>query len=454
MKKTIDNKWWVLIAVGTGSLMSSLDGSVVNIILPVLKDVFKSDVTTVEWIVTVYLLVLSSLLLTFGRLGDLRGHKTVYLWAFGVFIVSSIMCGLAWSTTALIVFRGIQAVGGAMLASNAPAIITGNFPPEQRGRAFGLASTMTYLGLTIGPSLGGWLTEAIGWRAVFYINVPIGSLAMILSLLFIPKDAPSARGQRFDLSGAVAFMAGLTSLMLGLNRGSEWGWDSPLVLGLLALAVIILAGFIWIEKRAKSPMLDLSLFKIPLFSTSTAAAILNYIAIYSIIFLMPFYLIQGRGVNPARAGLILTAQPVIMAVAAPISGSFSDRFGSRKPGMIGMGVLAAGLLLLSRLGPESDLWMVILGLGLAGLGTGMFISPNTSALMGAAPMSHQGIASGVQGTARNFGMVLGIGLAGAIFTTQLAGNAADALFRGTSLGFLAGAAIAVIGVFVSAAKQE
>ncbi len=344
MTKSIDNKWWVLIAVGTGSLMSSLDGSVVNIILPVLRDAFNSDVTTVEWIVTVYLLVLSGLLLTFGRLGDLRGHKTVYLWAFGIFVVSSIMCGSAWSTTSLIVFRGIQAVGGAMLASNAPAIITGNFPPEQRGRAFGLASTMTYLGLTIGPSLGGWLTETISWRSVFYINVPIGSLALILSLVFIPKDAPAAGGQRFDIPGALAFMAGLTSLMLGLNQGSEWGWGSPLVIGLLALAAVFLGVFIWIEKRSESPMLDLSLFRVPLFSASTAAAILNYIAIYSIIFLMPFYLIQGLGLNPARAGLILTAQPIIMAIAAPISGSFSDRFGSRKPGMIGMGVLAAGLL--------------------------------------------------------------------------------------------------------------
>ena len=454
MTKTIDNKWWVLVAVGTGSLMSSLDGSVVNIILPVLREAFNSDVTTVEWIVTVYLLVLSGLLLTFGRLGDLRGHKNVYLWAFGIFVISSIMCGAAWSTTALIVFRGIQAIGGAMLASNAPAIITGNFPPEERGRAFGLASTMTYLGLTIGPSLGGWLTDTIGWRSVFYINVPIGTLALILSLVFIPKDAPAVSGKRFDIPGAIAFIAGLTSLMLGLNQGSEWGWGSPVVLGLLALAVIILGVFLWIENHSDSPMLDLSLFKVPLFSASTAAAILNYIAIYSIIFLMPFYLIQGRGLNPSRAGLILTAQPIIMAIAAPISGSFSDRFGSRKPGMLGMGLLAAGLFLLSRLGGNSELWLVILGLILAGLGTGMFISPNTSALMGAAPRTHQGVASGVQATARNFGMVLGIGLAGAIFTTQLAGNAADALFRGTSLGFLAGAVVALVGAFVSAAKQE
>jgi EmrB/QacA subfamily drug resistance transporter len=434
--------------------MASLDGSVVNIILPILRDAFKSDVASIEWVVTVYLLVLSGLLLTFGRLGDLHGHKSVYMWGFGIFIVSSMLCGAAWSSTMLVVFRGIQAIGAAMLASNSPAIVTGNFPPEQRGRAFGLASTMTYLGLTIGPSLGGWLTQTFGWRTVFYINVPIGTLALVLSQVFIPKDFPVEGGQRFDLPGAAVFLAGLTALMLGLNKGADWGWASPAVLGLLTGALFLLAVFILIERRSPAPMLDLSLFRVPLFSTSTACAVLNYICVYGLIFLMPFYLIQGRGLNPAEAGLLLTAQPVVMAITAPISGIFSDRFGSRLPGMIGMGVLAAGLFLLSTIGPTTALWLVALALAIAGFGTGTFISPNTSALMGAAPRSRQGIASGVQGTARNFGMVLGIGLAGAIFTTQLASHSANALYRGIDMGFLAAAGVAVLGVFMSAVKDQ
>ena len=454
MTKTIDNKWWVLIAIGTGSLMSALDGSVVNMILPVLRDAFKSDVAGIEWVVTIYLLVLSGLLLTFGRLGDLRGHKSVYMWGFGIFIISSVLCGTAWSSTALVLFRGLQAIGGAMLASNSPAIITGNFPAEQRGRAFGLASTMTYLGLTIGPSLGGWLTQAFGWRTVFYINVPVGTLALVLSYIFIPKDSPVEGGQGFDLPGAAAFLAGLTALMLGLNKGADWGWTSPAVLGLLSGALILLAVFILIESRISAPMLDLSLFRVPLFSTSTACAVLNYICVYSLIFLMPFYLIQGRGLNPAEAGLLLTAQPVLMAITAPISGLFSDRFGSRVPGMLGMGVLAGGLFLLSNIGPGTALWMVALCLAVVGAGTGTFISPNTSALMGAAPRSRQGIASGVQATARNFGMVLGVGLAGAIFTTHLAENSTNALYKGIDMGFLAAACVAVTGVFMSAIKDK
>jgi EmrB/QacA subfamily drug resistance transporter len=327
MPKNIDRKTLVLLAIGIGSFMSALDGSVVNIILPVVRDAFKSDVATIEWVVTIYLLVLSGLLLFFGRLGDLRGHKSIYAWGFVVFVISSVLCGAAWSTGALVIFRGVQAIGGAMLASNASAIVTGNFPAEQRGRTFGLISTMTYLGLTVGPSLGGWLTQTFGWRTVFYINVPVGILALILSVVYIPQDVPAESEQRFDLAGAVIFMAGLVTLMLGLNKGADWGWSSPAVLGLLAGAVLFLVAFILVERRSSAPMLDLSLFRVPLFSTSTASAVLNYICVYSLIFLMPFYLIQARGLSPAQAGLLLTAQPIIMAIAAPISGALSDRFG-------------------------------------------------------------------------------------------------------------------------------
>ncbi|MFH2040758.1 MAG: MFS transporter [Chloroflexota bacterium] len=454
MTKKINVKWLVLIAVGAGSFMSAMDVSVVNIILPILRNTFNSDVASIEWVVSIYLLVISGLLLTFGRLGDLKGHKKIYLWGFGIFIAGSIMCGSAWSSNALIVFRGIQAIGGAMLASNSPAIVTGNFPAKERGRAFGLVSTMTYLGLTIGPSLGGWLTQTFGWQTVFYINIPIGLVALTLSIVFIPKDIPADGNKRFDLPGSVVFMCGLTALMLGLNKGADWGWGSPTVIGLLIVALLLLAIFIKIEKHSPDPMLDLSLFRIPLFSTSTASAVLNYISIYSIIFLMPFYLIQGRGMNPATAGLLLTAQPVIMAIIAPISGTLSDRFGSRSMGMIGMGVLAAGLIGLSFIGPLTRIWLVVLGLVAAGLGTGIFVSPNTSALMGAAPKARQGIASGVQGEARNFGMVLGIGLAGAILTTHLATDTVEGLFNGVDMGFLAAAGVAALGVVTSAIKEK
>ena len=452
--KSIDRKWWVLLSVGIGSFMAALDGSVVNTILPVIKDAFNSNVAAVEWVVTVYLLVLSGLLLTFGRLGDLRGHKSIYVWGFGIFVLSSALCGAAPSTMLLIVFRGIQAIGSAMLASNSPAILTGSFPAKSRGQAIGLNSMMTYLGLTAGPSLGGFLAQTLGWRSVFYINVPVGALALTFSLIFIPKGKPAELDTRFDLAGASVFLAGLVSLILCLNQGAEWGWSSYPILGLAGVAAVLLTIFILIEMRSPAPMLDLSLFRNPMFSASTISAVLNYICVYSLLFLMPFYLIQGRSLNPAQAGLLLTAQPILMAITAPISGSLSDRSGSRLPGMIGMAGLASGLFLLSRLGPQTPYWVVAVGLAVAGFGTGTFISPNTSALLGAAPPHRQGIASGVQAAGRNVGMVLGIGLAGAIFTTHLAQGTAQSLYQGIDMGFLAAAIVAVVGIIVSAVKEK
>jgi len=452
----LERKWWVLLAIGAGSFMTALDGSVANIVLPVLSQTFKSDVETVEWVVTVYLLVVSGLLLSFGRLGDMRGHKPVYVSGFLLFVISSALCGLAPNAIALILCRALQALGGAMLLANAPAILTKSFPATQRGQALGLQSTMTYLGLTVGPSLGGWLTSQFSWRAVFYINVPVGLFALWLSLRVIPRDAVAENTERFDVAGAFTFTAGLVALLLGLNQGHAWGWTSAPMLALLASAVILLGVFLFIERRVASPMLDLSLFRVRVFSASTASAVFNYICLYTVLFLLPFYLIQARGLDPARAGLILTAQPIIMAIAAPISGTLSDRIGARLLSTSGMAIIAVGLFLLSRLGPQAPLGNVALGLAVVGLGTGMFVSPNTSALLGAAPLHRRGIASGILATARNVGMVLGVGLAGAIFTTvQAQGQALGsptATFDGIHMGFLVAVGVAIAGALTSAVR--
>jgi EmrB/QacA subfamily drug resistance transporter len=452
----LDRKWWVLVSVGVGTFMSALDGSVANIILPVVSQDFHASVATVEWVVTIYLLVVSGLLLSFGRLGDLRGQKSIYVWGFVVFVGGSALSGLAPNGFALIGFRALQAIGAAMLFSNSPAILTKNFPAEQRGQALGIQAMMTYLGLTVGPSLGGWLTTQFTWRAVFYINVPVGLTALLLSVRYIPQDAPSVRAERFDLTGAGTFLVGLVALLLALNQGSEWGWTSPLILSLIAIAVVILAAFVAYELRVEYPMLDLSLFQKRLFSASVGSAVLIYIGLYSVVFLLPFYLVEGRGFTAEQAGLILTAQPLIMAIAAPLSGTLSDRIGSRLPCTLGMAILAVGLYLLSRLGPTSSQVDIVVVLAIIGLGIGIFGSPNNSALMGAAPRKRQGIAAGVLATARNIGMVLGVGLAGAVFTTVQAQAQASgpklALIDGVNAGLLVAAVVAVIGIIVSASR--
>lgn len=463
------SRWWILLGIGLGTLMTALDGSVVNITLPVIGQTLcrhaeaAACVSELEWIVTIYLLVLTALLLSFGRLGDLWGHKSVYLAGFGIFVLSSILCSLAPSIPILILCRAIQAFGGAMLAANSPAILTKNFPASERGRALGLQATMTYLGLTIGPTLGGWLTDHLGWRAVFYINVPFGALAVWLSWRYIQPDRPAEQPEHFDLAGAATFMVALICLLLGLNQGHAWGWSSPPILALLGGAALLSAIFLRLESRLRFPMLDLTLFRNLNFTAAVSSAVLNYICVYSVLFLMPFYLQQGRSFSPAQAGMILTAQPIIMALIAPISGAASDRIGTRLPSQIGMVILAVGCLLLSRLGASSSLPQITLALGVVGLGTGMFISPNNSALMGAAPRHRQGIAAGVLATARNFGMVLGVGFTGAIFSTLASRSGASSPTAGQALAaaalaplqltFAFSAAFAMLGALAASLRR-
>jgi len=450
----LTREWWILVAVGVGTFMSALDSSVVNTVLPVIQRSFGSDVSTIEWVVTTYMLVVSGLLLSFGRLGDLRGHKRFYVAGFALFVASSMLCGLAPSARALIGFRAFQGVSAALLFANSPAILTRNFPAARRGEVLGLQASMTYLGLTLGPSLGGWLTGRFGWRSIFFMNVPVGVLALGLSQRFIPADAVTVRGHRFDLAGSLAWISGLLALLLALNLGHAYGWASPPILALTGAATFVLGGFLLIERHVGHPMLDLGLFRRRLFWTSTLSAVLNYVCVYSIIFLMPFYLIQGRGLSPARAGLLLTVPSLVRAVSSPLFGALSDRIGTRPPSMLGMMLLAVGLVMLARLGGRSSLWEMVAGLSVAGLGAGLFVSPNTSALMGSAPRDQQGIAAGVAATARSVGMALGVGLAGALLTTILAGGpkgAPTVLFRAVDAGFLVAAGVAALGVLTSAA---
>lgn len=274
---------------------------------------------------------------------------------------------------------------------------------------------MTYLGLTVGPSLGGWLTLQFGWRAAFFINLPIGLLAIWLSIYFIPRDAPADQPEPFDWAGAATFMIGLVVLMLALNQGHAWGWTSPIILTMLFVAPLIAALFAVIEQRMASPMLDLSLFRQRLFSAAAASAVANYICMYSVLFLMPFYLIQARGFDPAQAGVLLTAQPLLMALSAPLSGTLSDRIGSRLLGTLGMMILAVGAFFLSRLDLASSQ------------------------------------AASVLATARNGGMVLGVGLAGAIFATVQA-QSGGTIFVAISAGLLAAAIVSFFGALTSAVR--
>jgi EmrB/QacA subfamily drug resistance transporter len=417
----------------------------------------QTDVATIEWVLTLHLLVLSGTLLTFGRLGDLRGHRRLYLYGLGVMTLGALLCGLANSALALIAFRCVQAIGGAMMSATSLAILIRAFPASQRGQAVGLSVMLVYLGLTVAPLAGGGITAEWGWRAIFLVNVPLGVLALLLGLRCVPDDSGVHQAGRFDVLGAAIFTLATVLVLLGMNQGQSWGWGSPLTVGVLAAGVALLAVFVGVEARVSSPMLDLELFRSRTFSAANAGAVLNYMAAFGMTFVLPFYLIEGRGMSAAQAGLLLTSQPLVMAVVAPIAGTLSDRIGARALMVAGMLAQALGLVLLARLGPEASFGDVVVGLALNGLGMGLFSSPNNSAAMGAAPPRRQGIASGVVSTARFFGMAIGVGLAGAIYTTVLTSQAgsdpAAPIAQATGVSLLAMAGFALLGAVASAAAE-
>jgi EmrB/QacA subfamily drug resistance transporter len=343
-----------------------------------------------------------------------------------VFTLGSALCGLAPSLGALIAFRAVQGVGGAMLLALSPALLTAAFPPERRGQAIGLNAVFVALGVSTGPTLGGLIAEHLSWRWIFYINIPVGTVAVIATLVCLPPQP--AEGRRgFDVPGAALLGLGLAALTLSLSLGGENGWRSPLVLGALLVAVVLLVVFVLWERRAPNPVVDFGLFTDRVFTSATVSLVLSFMAIFAVGFMTPFYLEQLRDLSPAAAGALLTPFPLTVAAAAPLSGWLSDRIGTRWLTFAGLSICALALLMIGGLQPDSTRLDVIWRLSLAGLGQGLFQSPNNSALLGAAPREEQGVASGVMATGRVVGQTLSIAMAGAIFGSAGGAQAGRAL---------------------------
>lgn len=448
----------ILLSVGLGTFMSALDASVVNTVLPVIRIAFGAPVASIQWVVTVYLLAMGGLLLAFGRVGDLRGHRRVFLVGFAVFVPASVLCGFAPGEGTLICARILQGIGAAVIVSNSPANLVRSVHPSRIGRALGAQAAMTYLGLTLGPSLGGWLTEHFGWRSVFFINVPVGAAACLLGVRYLPDDRRAkADGERFDIPGTALFTGAFLALLLWLNRGDDWGWTSPGASGLLAGCAAL--GFLFHrrETRTPSPMLDLRLFDNRLFTMAAGSSLVNYVCVGFVMFLVPFYLIEGRGLSPGHAGLLLTVQSLAMVVTAPASGTLADRIGSRVPATIGMAIFAAGLFVLSAMGGSSPSSLAIAGLLLTGVGSAIFTTPNNSTLLGAAPQGRHGIASGILATSRLVGITAGVGISGAVLAGFAGGQATQAIapdrvVAAIHYGFLSAGLLAVCGAALAAAR--
>ncbi|HEX5416563.1 MAG TPA: MFS transporter [Chloroflexota bacterium] len=409
-------QWLVLATVCLGTFMGAMDSSIVNVTLPLLSTTFSVDLPTIGWVAIAYQLAATCTLGTFGRLTDIFGRRSIYLAGFAVFVVGSALCGQANDALTLILFRVFQGIGSAMLVANSMALLTHVFPSHQRGTAIGFLETSVSLAFTVAPTLGGFLQTLLGWRSVFYVNIPIGAFGIILAYLII-TDPPRAAGNRprsLDLPGAALLMFSLSGIMLALTRGIGDEPGAAYYRWLALPAVLAFAGFIYVEGRATDPTIDLSLFRHRVFAGANAAKVFSYAAMSSVTFLMPFYLEQGLGLSPTLTGLGMTALPVALALGSMTGGPLSDRFGSHVLAPIGMIIASGGALVLTQVAPSQGYPPVMVAMFLVGLGMGLFIVPNDSAIMGAAPRDKLGVASGILATTRNLGLSSGIAFSGTL----------------------------------------
>ncbi|MCF8012162.1 MAG: MFS transporter [Clostridiales bacterium] len=416
MTLSIPFKWRVFLAMTIPILMAPIDASVVYVAFPSISKVFGAGPGLVGWISMSYLLVLSSFLLSLGRLGDMFGFRKIFLGGIALFTASSVLCGTAWSISTLIIFRAIQAVGAGMTMALSPAIITATFPSEERGRALGTMGMIVALGLAIGPSLGGLLLEILGWRSIFFINLPLGIVAYTAChYMLIEKE--QLKKQEFDWPGAFLALVSLTSLLFFLSRGQDYGW-SPFIIAFGITAIITGALFIRHEQKASQPMLDLGLFRSQAFTAGNTAALFHFMTQYIIIFITPFYLQEQLGFTASKVGITMTAFPLTVFVAAPLSGALSDKIGNRLLSSAGAVFCMLGALFLSTAGDNVSSIDIAWRLSIFGLGTGMFQAPNNSAIMGSVSLKRLGIAGGVLSTTRNVGMVLGIAAGSAVLVIR------------------------------------
>jgi EmrB/QacA subfamily drug resistance transporter len=414
-----DYRWLVLGTVCLGTFMGAMDSSIVNVTLPLLARVFRVDIPTIGWVAIAYQLAATSTLGTFGRVTDLFGRRFIYISGFAVFIIGSALCGLASSALGLILFRILQGIGSAMLVANSMALVTAVFPRERRGMAIGFLETSVSAAFTIAPTLGGFLQSWLGWQSIFYVNVPIGLAGFCLAYLIISDPPRTASHRSLDIPGALFFSVGLASILLTLTRGftGEPGAASFRYLMIPGLVGVLL--FLLVEARAADPTIDLRLFSHRVFAGANAAKVFSYAAMSSVTFLMPFYLEQALGFSPTRTGLGMTALPIALAVGSLIGGPLSDRVGSHVLAPIGLIIAAAGAGILTRVVPGAGYPPAMVALLLVGLGMGLFIVPNDSAIMGAAPRDKLGVASGILATTRNLGLASGVAFAGTLLSARV-----------------------------------
>lgn len=436
-----DRKWHVMTAVGTGVFLATVDGSIINVSLPTLVRALHTEFSVVQWVVLAYLLTITCTMAGIGRLADMVGKKTIYMLGFVIFTLGSVLCGLAPTVNWLITFRVLQAIGAAMTMALGAAIVTEAFPPEERGRAMGFIGAIVSIGIVTGPALGGLILGVLSWRWIFYVNLPVGIVGILLAQRNLPDFKPEGR-QTFDVLGALSLCFSLLLLLLGLTLGQQQGFFQLRIYFLLGAGLLLMAIFVVVEHRVAQPMIDPKLFSNSIFSTNLTTGVISFIALGGTVILLPFYLENILGFPSMKVGLLMGIIPLMLGITSPFSGTLSDRIGSRKITMVGLILMLTGYLAASTLNQDTTALGYIVRVFTIGAGIGMFMSPNNSAIMGTASRNQLGIVSGMMAQSRTLGQTVGVAVIGAIW-------AGRTLFYAGSADSTGGASLAPVQAQIS-----
>ena len=455
MPKNQDNTSLVLYAVVFTSFVNPLLSAAINVALPDIAAEFSMNAVTMSWVAMSLLLSSAIFLVPIGRLSDLYGRKRFFIWGNIIIFLTTLLCGLSVSGTMLIILRAIQGVGGAMLFATGMAIITHLFPPEKRGRALGLNVAAVYLGLSLAPVLGGFLTQVWGWRSIFFVLLPFELVVLFLSVLFLHRDHKKANLRNFDYKGTVLYMLAISALITGFSRLPEW------YAVVLTTSGLLLSGlFVTIELKQQHPVMNISLFKHnKVFAYSNLSAFINYATTFAVSFILSLYLQYIKGMSPRDTGLLLISQPVLMTFVSTFSGRLSDKYDPRILSSLGMAITVIGLILLAFISETTSSMYISLSLVILGSGFGLFSSPNTNSVMGSVSKQYLGIASATLGTMRLTGQMMSLGLA-TLMIHLFIGDARitqavhSPFMDSIRLLFLIFVLLSILGIFASLARGK
>ncbi|ACD22241.1 MULTISPECIES: MFS transporter [unclassified Clostridium] len=401
------NNWIILAIVVMSPFMACLDSSIINVALPVMAKDLSTSMAGIQQIVTTYLIVISATILIFGRLGDIKGKTSVFKYGFIIFVLGSLFCGISTTLNFLTFSRIVQGIGAAMTMSTSQGIITHTFPKNERGRALGISGTFVALGTLLGPPLGGLIISVVSWEYIFLINVPIGTVAFIAAMKYLPKDKITTK-QTLDYNGAILFLICIVSLFLGLLKGQKIGYNHITIILSFIIALVSFIVFIILESKIKNPLVDLSIFKNRVFSINVFCAFLSFVGISCINIIQPFYLQDVLELSPGTTGFIMMGYPIVLTIIAPLSGYLADKIGSKILTLSGLLVSAIGLFAMTTLNEQSSFLIIISVISIVALGNGIFQSPNNTLVMSSVEKSKLGIAGGINALIRNLGFVFGV----------------------------------------------